>query len=102
MYAIRSYYEAFDNAFDKYDIILGPAAPTTAPKFGELVSDPIKMYLSDIYTISTNLAGLPGISIPCGNDHAGLPIGVQMLAKCFDEKTLIRAAYSFEQTKERR
>ncbi len=93
--------QAFDKAFDRYDIILGPAAPTTAPKFGELVSDPIKMYLSDIYTISTNLAGLPGISVPCGKDHEGLPIGVQMLAKCFDEKTLIRAAYTYEQTRER-
>ena len=87
----------FDKAFEKYDVILGPAAPTTAPKLGESLSDPIKMYLGDIYTISVNLAGLPGICVPCGNDKNGLPIGVQLIGDCFSEKTLIRAAYTYEQ-----
>lgn len=87
----------FNKAFEKYDIILGPAAPTTAPKLGESLSDPIKMYLGDIYTISVNLAGLPGICVPCGSDKNGLPIGVQLIGDCFSEKTLIRAAYTYEQ-----
>ena len=91
--------KAFDEAFAKYDVILGPAAPTTAPKLGESLSDPIKMYLGDIYTISVNLAGLPGISVPCGKDSKGLPIGLQLIGDCFKEKTIIRAAYSFEQTR---
>lgn len=91
--------KAFDEAFAKYDLILGPAAPTTAPKLGESLSDPIKMYLGDIYTISVNLAGLPGISVPCGKDSKGLPIGLQLIGDCFKEKNLIRAAYSFEQTR---
>ena len=89
----------FDQAFEKYDIIIGPAAPTTAPKLGDSLSDPLKMYLGDIYTISVNLAGLPGISVPCGRDQNGLPIGVQMIADCFKEKTLIQAAYSYEQAR---
>jgi len=91
--------QEFDQAFQKYDIIIGPAAPTTAPKLGASLSDPLKMYLGDIYTISVNLAGLPGISVPCGRDKQGLPIGIQMLADCFHEKTLIRAAYSYEQAR---
>ena len=68
--------KAFDDAFQKYDVILGPAAPSTAPKLGESLSDPLKMYLGDIYTISVNLAGLPGMSVPCGKDEKGLPIGM--------------------------
>ncbi|MDD6157715.1 MAG: Asp-tRNA(Asn)/Glu-tRNA(Gln) amidotransferase subunit GatA [Lachnospiraceae bacterium] len=91
--------KAFDDAFSKYDVILGPAAPTTAPKLGESLSNPIQMYLGDIYTISVNLAGLPGISVPCGVDSKGLPIGAQLLGDCFQEKTIIRAAYSYEQTR---
>ena len=91
--------QAFDKAFEKYDVILGPAAPTTAPKLGDSLSDPIKMYLGDIYTISVNLAGLPGLSMPCGIDSKGLPIGVQMIGDCFKEKNIIRAAYAFEQTR---
>ena len=91
--------KAFDDAFAKYDIILGPVAPTTAPKLGESLSDPIKMYLGDIYTISVNLAGLPGISVPCGTDSAGLPIGVQLLADCFNEDKLFRTAYTYESEK---
>lgn len=92
--------KAFDDAFAKYDVILGPAAPTTAPKLGESLSDPLKMYLGDIYTISVNLAGLPGITVPCGMDSNGLPIGLQLIGDCFREKNIIRAAYSFEQTRE--
>ena len=91
--------QAFDRAFEKYDVILGPAAPTTAPKLGESLSDPIKMYLGDIYTISVNLAGLPGISVPCGVDSKGLPIGMQLIGDCFKEDNIIRAAYAFEQTR---
>ncbi len=90
--------KAFDDAFSKYDIILGPVAPTTALKIGESLSDPIKMYLGDIYTVSVNLAGLPGISVPCGYDKKGMPIGLQLLGQTFNEKTIIRAAYAFEQT----
>lgn len=88
--------KAFDEAFAKYDIILGPVAPTTAPKLGESLTDPIQMYLGDIYTIAVNLAGLPGISVPCGQDSKGLPIGLQMIGDCFQEKKLIRAAYTYE------
>lgn len=91
--------QAFDKAFEKYDVILGPAAPTTAPKLGQSLGDPIKMYLGDIYTISVNLAGLPGISLPCGKDKNGLPIGLQLIGNCFEEKKIIRAAYAFEQTR---
>ena len=90
--------KAFDEAFAKYDVILGPVAPTTAPKLGSSLADPIKMYLGDIYTISINLAGLPGISVPCGTDSKGLPIGMQLIGDCFKEKTLIRAAYTYEQS----
>ena len=89
--------KAFDNAFAKYDVILGPVAPTTAPKLGESLADPIQMYLGDIYTIAVNLAGLPGISVPCGTDSKGLPIGVQLIGDCFSEKKLIQTAYTYEQ-----
>lgn len=87
---------AFDKAFESYDIILAPAAPTTAPELGKSLSDPLKMYLSDIYTVSVNLAGLPGISIPVGRAKNGLPIGMQMIGNGFQEKTLLRAAYTYE------
>ncbi len=89
--------KAFDEAFEKYDVILSPAAPTTAPKIGESLNDPIQMYLGDIYTVSANLAGLPGISVPCGVDNEGLPIGVQLIGDCFSEKTLLKTAYAYEQ-----
>lgn len=88
--------KAFEQAFAKYDCILGPVAPATAPKLGESLTDPIKMYLGDIYTISVNLAGLPAISIPCGTDSKGLPIGLQLIGDCFQEKKLIQAAYTYE------
>lgn len=91
--------QAFDRAFERYDVILAPVAPTTAPKLKESLCDPIQMYLSDIYTIAANLAGLPGISLPCGIDSKGLPIGMQLLGDCFQEKKLIRAAYTFERTR---
>ena len=91
--------KAFDDAFAKYDVILGPVAPTTALKCGESLSDPIKMYLGDIYTVSVNLAGLPGISLPCGYDKNGLPIGLQLLGQTFDEKSILRAAYAYEQSR---
>ncbi|MDE6714668.1 MAG: aspartyl/glutamyl-tRNA amidotransferase subunit A, partial [Lachnospiraceae bacterium] len=92
--------QAFDAAFEKYDIILGPVAPTTAPRLGASLSDPLKMYLGDIYTISVNLAGLPGISVPCGMDSKGLSIGLQMIADCFNENVLIQAAYTYEKIRE--
>ena len=89
--------KAFDEAFSKYDVILSPAAPTTAPKIGESLKDPMAMYLGDIYTISVNLAGLPGMTVPCGKDDKGLPIGVQLIGDCFQEKKIIKAAYTYEQ-----
>lgn len=89
--------EGFQKAFEKYDVILGPTAPETAPGLGESLSDPLKMYLSDIYTVSVNLAGLPAISLPCGKDSKGLPIGMQLIGKHFGENDIIRAAYSYEQ-----
>ena len=92
--------QEFDKAFEKYDIILAPAAPTTAPLLGSSLQDPIKMYLSDIYTISANLAGIPGLSIPCGKDKMGLPIGMQLLGGCFQEKTLLRAGFAYEKARE--
>jgi aspartyl-tRNA(Asn)/glutamyl-tRNA(Gln) amidotransferase subunit A len=91
--------KAFDKAFERFDVILGPAAPTTAPKLGSSLSDPLKMYLGDIYTISVNLAGLPGMSLPCGVDSRGLPIGLQIIGDCFQEKKIIRAGYSYECTR---
>lgn len=91
--------KAFDGAFEKYDVILGPVAPAAAPKLGESLLDPIKMYLGDIYTISANLAGLPGISLPCGLDSKGMPIGLQLLGDCFQEKKLIQTAYAYEQAR---
>ncbi|MGF0031359.1 Asp-tRNA(Asn)/Glu-tRNA(Gln) amidotransferase subunit GatA [Bariatricus sp. SGI.154] len=91
--------QAFDNAFAKYDVIIAPASPTTAPELGKSLSDPLKMYLGDIYTISVNLAGLPGISIPVGTDSKGLPVGMQIIGNCFEENKIIRVAYTFEQTR---
>ena len=89
----------FDKAFAKYDLILAPASPDTAPKLGASLSDPLKMYLGDIYTISVNLAGFPGMTVPCGLDSKGLPIGMQLIGDCFKEKDIIRAGYAFECTR---
>ena len=80
-------------------MILSPAAPSTAPRLGESLSDPLQMYLGDIYTVSVNLAGLPGITVPCGMDDKGLPIGMQLIGNCFSEKKLFRAAYTYEQAR---
>ncbi|NLK28593.1 MAG: Asp-tRNA(Asn)/Glu-tRNA(Gln) amidotransferase subunit GatA [Clostridiales bacterium] len=90
-------YQIFQKAFEKYDLILSPVSSRTAPKFGESLSDPLKMYSSDIYTVSVNLAGLPAVSLPCGRDKNGLPIGVQLIGKHFGEEDLIRAAHRLEQ-----
>ena len=94
--------QEFDRAFERYDVILGPVAPTTAPKLGDSLKDPLKMYLGDIYTISVNLAGLPAISLPCGKDKNGLPIGLQLIGNCFREDQILHAAYAFEQAERRR
>jgi aspartyl-tRNA(Asn)/glutamyl-tRNA(Gln) amidotransferase subunit A len=92
--------QAFDAAFEKYDMILCPVAPTTAPRLGESLSDPLKMYLSDIYTVSVNLAGLPGISVPCGFDDQGMPIGGQLIGKPLGEQDLLNAAHAFQSVTE--
>lgn len=89
--------EDFDKAFAKVDVLITPTAPTVAYKIGDMISDPIKMYLQDVCTIPVNLAGLPGISVPCGFNKAGMPIGLQIIGKPLDEATLIRTAYTFEQ-----
>ena len=86
----------FDEAFSEYDVILTPTSPTTAFKIGEKTNTPLEMYLSDICTVSVNVAGLPGISIPCGVDSKGLPIGMQLIGKKFSEETLIKAAHAYE------
>ncbi len=91
--------QAFDQAFETYDVILGPAAPTTAPEIGKSLEDPLKMYLGDIYTVSVNLAGLPAMTLPCGMDRKGLPIGLQLIGGCFQEKKILQAAYAFEQNR---
>lgn len=91
--------EGFDKAFEKYDILLGPTAPTTAPKIGGSLADPLQMYLGDIYTVSVNLTGLPAISLPCGADSRGLPVGLQLIGKHFGEKDILKAAYRFEQSR---
>ena len=90
--------EDFDNAFQSCDLIVTPTSPTPAFKIGEKADDPLAMYLSDIFTIPANLAGLPGISIPCGFSSLGLPIGLQIMAGPFAEETIFRAAYAFEQS----
>jgi aspartyl-tRNA(Asn)/glutamyl-tRNA(Gln) amidotransferase subunit A len=88
----------FDEAFKSCDAIIAPTAPTTAFKIGEKTQDPLQMYLSDIYTISVNLAGLPALSLPCGFDSEGLPIGMQIIGKHFDESTILAIAYAYEQS----
>ena len=88
--------KAFDEAYAKFDVILFPAAPTTAPKLGESLSDPLKMYLSDIYTVSVNLAGLPGISVPCGFDSDGMPVGAQLVGAPLGDDVILNAAYTYQ------
>ncbi|CEH28112.1 glutamyl-tRNA amidotransferase [Aneurinibacillus migulanus] len=87
----------FDEVFKKYDVIIGPTAPTTAFKIGEKVNDPLTMYLEDICTIPVNLAGIPAISVPCGFASNGLPVGLQIIGKAFDESTILRVAHAYEQ-----
>ncbi len=87
----------FEEAFRQVDVLVAPIAPTPAFKIGEKLNDPLQMYLSDVFTIQVNLAGLPGISIPCGFSSTGLPIGLQIIGKPFDEQTILRVAYAFEQ-----
>ena len=89
--------EDFNKAFEKVDVIAIPTAPNTTFKFGEKSSNPVEMYLEDIFTVPVNIAGLPGISIPCGFDSKNLPIGLQFIAKAFNEETLLNAAYAYEQ-----
>ncbi len=89
--------KGFDDAFSKYDLILGPTAPTTAYKIGEKSDNPLEMYLGDAYTVSVNIAGLPGLVVPCGLDSNNLPVGLQLIGKAFDESTLLRVGYTFEQ-----
>ena len=88
----------FDAAFKEVDLIVTPVTPTTAFKLGEKSDDPLQMYLSDIFTISVNLAGLPAIALPCGFSKAGMPIGLQMIGRAFQEETLLRAAHAYEQS----
>ena len=88
--------QEFDKAFEQYDCILAPAAPSTAPKVGISLSDPLKMYLSDIDTVAVNLCGLPAISVPCGMDSKGLPIGMQVIGDLFQEKKILKAAAAYE------
>jgi aspartyl-tRNA(Asn)/glutamyl-tRNA(Gln) amidotransferase subunit A len=90
----------FDRAFERFDVLVAPTSPTTAFRVGEKVDDPVAMYLSDVCTIPVNVAGLPGVSIPCGFDSGGLPVGLQLIGKPFDEATLLRAAYTYEQATE--
>ncbi len=93
----RKIKEDFDHVFKECDCVLTPTSPTPAFKIGEKIEDPLSMYMSDVFTIPVNLAGIPAISIPCGLSSKGLPIGLQFLAKHFDEETLFRAAYTYEQ-----
>jgi aspartyl-tRNA(Asn)/glutamyl-tRNA(Gln) amidotransferase subunit A len=88
----------FETAFRTADLILTPTTPTAAFRLGEKTADPLQMYLADIFTISVNLAGVPGISIPCGFTSNNLPIGLQLIGRHFDEETLLRAAFAYEQS----
>ena len=87
----------FNEIFSKYDAILSPNAPTTAPVLGESLSDPLQMYLSDIYTVSVNLAGLPGLSLPCGKDKSGMPVGAQIIGAALSDEKVLNIGYAFQQ-----
>ena len=87
----------FDKAFEKYDVLLTPTSPTVAVEIGTRSSNPLEMYLSDICTVSINIAGLPGISVPCGVDSNGMPVGMQLIGNRFDEEKILNAAYTYEQ-----
>lgn len=88
--------KAFNEAFEKYDFLLGPVAPTTALKMGEGLSDPLAMYLGDIYTVMINIAGLPSLALPCGFDSDNMPVGMQLIGRPFNEKTILTAGYAFQ------
>jgi len=88
---------AYNELFEKYDLLLTPTSPTTAFKIGEKTTNPLEMYLADICTVPVNIGGLPGMSIPCGLDSKGLPIGFQLIANSFEEEKIFRAAYTYEQ-----
>lgn len=92
--------KGFEEAFEKYDVLLTPTVPTVAFDIGSKSKNPLEMYMTDILTVSINIAGVPAISIPCGKDSSGMPIGMQLIAKHFNEETLYRAAYTFEQNME--
>lgn len=87
----------FDDVFEKYDLIICPTAPTTAPEIGKSLSDPLKMYLSDIFTVSVNIAGLPALSVPCGFDKDNMPIGAQIIGQRLSEKKVLNAGYAFQE-----
>ena len=87
----------FEKAFERYDVILTPTSPTVAFELGSKSSNPLEMYLADICTVSVNIAGLPGISIPCGVDSKGMPVGMQLIGNKFTEETILNAAYTYEQ-----
>ena len=89
--------QKFDEIFSKYDIILCPVAPSTAPELVKSLSDPLKMYLSDIFTVSVNIAGLPGLSVPCGFDKSGMPIGAQLIGPALGETKVLNAGYAYQQ-----
>ena len=90
----------FEQVFERVDVIASPTSPTTAFRIGEKADDPIQMYLSDVFTISANLAGICGISVPCGFDEANLPIGLQLLGPSLGEEAILRAAHAYEQSTE--
>jgi aspartyl-tRNA(Asn)/glutamyl-tRNA(Gln) amidotransferase subunit A len=87
----------FDRALSQCDVLLAPTTPRTAFRLGEMADDPLQMYLQDIFTLALSLAGLPGLSLPCGRDGDGLPIGLQVMGRAFDEATVLRVAHAYEQ-----
>ena len=89
--------EAYNRLLESFDMIIAPVAPTTAYKIGEIIDDPMEMYMGDIYTVSVNLAGLPALSLPCGFDGRGLPIGFQLIGDAFSEKKLVRVGRIYQQ-----
>ena len=87
----------YNNAFKKCDMLIGPVNPTPAPKFGELISDPVQLMLSDVYTLTQNIAGIPSLALPCGFTESGLPIGMQIMGKMFSEETILQAGFAYQQ-----
>jgi aspartyl-tRNA(Asn)/glutamyl-tRNA(Gln) amidotransferase subunit A len=87
---------SFDDSFRTHDLILSPVSPTVAYEIGQRISDPLAMYMADVYTVSLNLAGLPGVALPCGFGAKGLPVGMQLIGRAFSEATLLRAAYAWQ------